>query len=129
MSVTVHWDTPAKRQLVLTFVALWTWDEYDGISDDIERAFNSTGNTVDFFIDLRQAGDMPADVIRRLGDAYWDATSNLRGYVFIGASAHFKTMLTVADNYYPMLGGRLVYTFVETLEEARNVANETYVCS
>lgn len=123
MSVTVEWASPRKHRLILTFHAPWTWNEYEQISPAIEHAFHSTDNTVDFIIDLRDAGEMPDDVLNRLRDAYADATVNLGGYIFIGADANFKTLLEVADNYYSTLGGRLNYIFVDTLEDAVEALN------
>ncbi len=125
MGVYIDWDDEAEEQaLRLTFSAPWTWAEFDSINDDIERAFNSKSNLVTLMIDLRDAGEMPIEVIHRLRDAYADATYNLDRYIFIGASEHFKTLITVADNYYTMLGGHLDFTFAATLDEARHLLKQ-----
>lgn len=125
MGVYVNWDDEVeKRVLHLTFNAPWTWADFEAIDDDIERAFNSTSNIVTLLIDLRHAGEMPIEVIHRLRDAYADATYNLDRYIFIGVSEHFKTLITVADNYYTMLGGHLDFTFAETLDEARHLLKQ-----
>ena len=127
MGVQISWDDEARQALRLTFYAPWTWAEYDAISDDIEHKFNSTSNLVTLLIDLRNAGEMPIEVIHRLRDAYADATYNLGGYIFIGASEHFTTLMTVADNYYTMLGGHLDFTFAATWDEARNLLKQSSI--
>lgn len=119
MSVTIHLEDDA---LVMTFKSPWTWDEYQQIEADIERLFHLAAEDVDLIIDLRDAGNMPESVLARLRDAYADGTDNLRQYIFVGAQPSFVEAFKTADRYYTALGGRLKYTFVDSMDEARLTA-------
>lgn len=119
MNVTINLESDA---LVMTFKAPWTWADFDALESRIEELFNSVPYDVDLIIDLREAGAMPESVMARLRDAYADGTDNLRQYIFVGASPEFIEAFKTADRYYTALGGRLAYTFVSSMDEARLTA-------
>ena len=122
MSISIQWDNPDQTALVLTFIAPWTWDEYEAISDTIQKAFESVTNNIDLIIDLHHAGiHVPDHVLAQLRDAYADDVTNLDEYIFVGASSTFIQQLIIADRYLTALGGALDYQCVDTIDEARRI--------
>ena len=119
MSVQMDWDNQQKTALRLTFVAPWTWDEYEQISGEIAQAFASVPHPVDLIIDVTQAVHIPAEALYQLRDAYADTTTNLGQYILAGASPEFERLFTAADRHYTVLGGQLRYVFVDDLTQAR----------
>ena len=116
MSISIQWDNPEKTALIP-----WHWNEYESLSDRIEDMFNSTTRDIDLIIDLSYAGDIPADVVAQLRDAYADGEPNLGQYIFVGASSQFVEQLAIADRYFTALGGTLDYRCVDTLAEAQRI--------
>lgn len=108
--------------VILTFIAPWTWDECELLSPAIQTAFDSASDPIDLIVDLRQAGNIPNDVISQLRDAYAEGMDNLDEYIFVGASPEFELELSVADRYLTAIGGVLNYRFVDTMEEAQRVS-------
>lgn len=113
MSVSIAWSNPQQTSLILTFTALWSWDDYERTSADIEAAFSSVSHKVDLIIDLSQAGRIPKGTLYFLRDAYSDSTENLGEYIFVNAPDTFKTLFHAADRYYTVLGGHLDFRFVD----------------
>lgn len=122
MSVSINWANEEKSGLILTFMSPWTWDEYEILSDTIRRSFESVDYAVDLIVDLRDVGDIPADVVSYLRDAYASDTPNLRQYIYVGVPVDFIETLAVADRYYSALGGELQYRCVESLKEAKRLS-------
>lgn len=121
MGVSFKWDNPEKTALVLEFNAPWQWREYEILSHEIQRAFDSVEHKVDLIIDLRNAGDIPKSIMYELRDAYAGGMSNLDQYIFVGADAEFVKDLDVADRYFTAMGGFLSYDCVETMANARRI--------
>lgn len=121
MSVTATWDNDEKTAILLTFTAPWTWEAFEQTRDQITAMLHDVNDEIDLIIDVRNGGDIPEDAIRRLRRAYSGAALTLRRYILVGAPKSVQELFGVADRYYTALGGFLEFSFVDTLEEARNL--------
>ena len=90
MGVSFKWDNPEKTALVLEFNAPWQWREYEILSHEIQRAFDSVEHQVDLIIDLRNAGGIPKSIMYELRDAYASLVDRIEQVFFnaVGASAN-----------------------------------------
>lgn len=119
MSVFVNWDNLAKTAIRLSFVAPWSWAEYEIMSHKIEALMYSVVHKVDLIIDVRSVGEMPKNSLAELANSYADTNPNLGRYILVGVPETFQNLMRAADRYYTALGGHLQFTFVDSLAEAR----------
>lgn len=70
MPVFVNWDNLAKTAVRLSFVAPWSWTEYEFMSHKIDAYMTSVVHPVDLIIDVRKVGDIPEFALAELANSF-----------------------------------------------------------
>jgi hypothetical protein len=119
MAVFIARELLLQKAIRLTFIAPWTWAEFEKVRDKVEAYLDKVGQEVDLIIDLRQAGEaIPRDAFARLARSYAASKANLRQHIIVGAPQWLQELFHVADRYYTALGGLTHFVFVHDMQEA-----------
>lgn len=117
MPVYLAHEFAVKTALRLSFVAPWTWAEFERMRQKIEAYAAKRSQAIDLIIDVSMAGDsIPNDAFIRIARAYGDST--IRQQLVVGASQKIRELLAMAEHYYTALGGFASFICVQDLQEA-----------
>lgn len=117
MPVYLAHEFAVTSALRLSFVAPWTWAEFERSRSKIEAYTAKRQQDIDLIIDVSLAGDaIPHDAFIRIARAYGD--SKIRQQLVVGASQKIRELLAMAEHYYTALGGFASFVCVQDMQEA-----------
>jgi hypothetical protein len=123
MPIQVQWEDTAHTLVRLQFERGWTWNDLYAAVEQADRLITSVPHTVHLLIDIRHAGGLPGDFMRRAGDlfAQGEARANEGRKVVIGAGPLIRAAYS---GFLKVYGGQMKnrpLLFAGDMDEARRL--------
>ena len=97
MGITVQWDNDDKTIVLVTFGAVWSWDDLRAVDEYALPLYDSVDHVVDVIADLRNSHLVMTGILsymRELLTMQWHPhTGNV---VVVGASVSVRTLMEAA---------------------------------
>ncbi len=119
MTVDVKWDNPEETCILITFDRPWTWAEFDTANGQMNKLFRSVTHRVDLILDITNGGLPPSNAMQRFKQVSENQHVNLGRIVVVGLPGFFRGMLNVIKSVYRGRYEAPDFTFVSTLDKAR----------
>ncbi|MFN8373261.1 MAG: hypothetical protein U0694_10360 [Anaerolineae bacterium] len=118
MGITVQWDNDEKTIVLVTFDAVWTWDDLRAVDEYAIPLYDSSEHIVDVIADLRHSHLVMTGILsymRELLTMQWHPRAG--NVVVVGASLSVRTLMEAAALVTRRPLARI--SFAQTIDEAR----------